>query len=220
MKKILIVEDDNVLREELKRLLITASYEVVVIHQFEHTLEEMKNVEADLILLDINLPVKNGEQILREFRKTSSVPVIMITSFDNESDEVLSMSYGADDYITKPYNPTILLLRIEAIFKRMEQNYSQITYQNVQLIPDKCILLCEETEVYLTKNEMLIFKYLLLHQGVIVSREDLMRYLWDSEEFIDDNTLSVNVSRLRGKLRDVGLDDAIETRKGIGYYLK
>ena len=130
------------------------------------------------------------------------------------------MSYGADDYITKPYNPTILLLRIEAIFKRMEQNYSQITYQNVQLIPDKCILLCEETEVYLTKNEMLIFKYLLLHQGVIVSREDLMRYLWDSEEFIDDNTLSVNVSRLRGKLRDVGLDDAIETRKGIGYYLK
>lgn len=220
MKKILIVEDDNVLREELKRLLITASYEVVVIHQFEHTLEEMKNVEADLILLDINLPVKNGEQILREFRKTSSVPVIMITSFDNESDEVLSMSYGADDYITKPYNPTILLLRIEAIFKRMEQNYSQITYQNVQLIPDKCILLCEGSEVYLTKNEMLIFKYLLLHQGVIVSREDLMRYLWDSEEFIDDNTLSVNVSRLRGKLRDVGLDDAIETRKGIGYYLK
>jgi len=220
MKKILIVEDDNVLREELKRLLITASYEVVVIHQFEHTLEEMKNVEADLILLDINLPVKNGEQILREFRKTSSVPVIMITSFDNESDEVLSMSYGADDYITKPYNPTILLLRIEAIFKRMEQNFSHITYENIKLIPDRCMLKKEDEEFYLTKNEMLIFKYLLLHQGVIVSREDLMRYLWDSEEFIDDNTLSVNVSRLRGKLRDVGLDDAIETRKGIGYYLK
>ena len=220
MKKILIVEDDNVLREELKRLLITASYEVVVIHQFEHTLEEMKNVEADLILLDINLPVKNGEQILREFRKTSSVPVIMISSFDNESDEVLSMSYGADDYITKPYNPTILLLRIEAIFKRMEQNFSHITYENIKLIPDRCMLKKEDEEFYLTKNEMLIFKYLLLHQGVIVSREDLMRYLWDSEEFIDDNTLSVNVSRLRGKLRDVGLDDAIETRKGIGYYLK
>lgn len=220
MKKILIVEDDNVLREELKRLLITASYEVVVIHQFEHTLEEMKNVEADLILLDINLPVKNGEQILREFRKTSSVPVIMITSFDNESDEVLSMSYGADDYITKPYNPTILLLRIEAIFKRMEQNFSHITYENIKLIPDRCMLKKEDEEFYLTKNEMLIFKYLILHRGVIVSREDLMRYLWDSEEFIDDNTLSVNVSRLRGKLRDVGLDDAIETRKGIGYYLK
>lgn len=220
MKKILIVEDDNVLREELKRLLITASYEVVVIHQFEHTLEEMKNVEADLILLDINLPVKNGEQILREFRKTSSVPVIMITSFDNESDEVLSMSYGADDYITKPYNPTILLLRIEAIFKRMEQNFSHITYENIKLIPDRCMLKKEDEEFYLTKNEMLIFKYLLLHQGVIVSREDLMRYLWDSEEFIDDNTLSVNISRLRSKLVDVSLENVIVTKKGIGYLLK
>lgn len=146
--------------------------------------------------------------------------MIMITSFDNESDEVLSMSYGADDYITKPYNPTILLLRIEAIFKRMEQNFSHITYENIKLIPDRCMLKKEDEEFYLTKNEMLIFKYLILHRGVIVSREDLMRYLWDSEEFIDDNTLSVNVSRLRGKLRDVGLDDAIETRKGIGYYLK
>lgn len=220
MKKILIIEDDKVLREELKRLLLTSSYEVITMDHFETSLEEMKKAEVDLILLDINLPVKNGEQILREFRKTSSVPVIMLTSFDNESDEVLSMSYGADDYITKPYNPTILLLRIEAIFKRMEQNFSHITYENVKLIPDRCMIKKGEEEFYLTKNEMLIFKYLLLHRGNIVSREDLMRYLWDSEEFIDDNTLSVNVSRLRNKLRDVGLEDVIETRKGIGYFLR
>ena len=220
MKKILIVEDDLVLREELAKFLRSSSYDVVVLENLSSPVEEMLKIGADLILLDIHLPYQNGEQILREYRKVSNVPVIMLTSLDSESDEVLSLSYGADDYITKPYNPTILLLHIEAIFKRMEHNYMNLTYENVHLILDKCLLIHNQKEYYLTKNEMLIFKYLVLHRGIIVSREDLMRYLWDSEEFIDDNTLSVNMSRLRSKLKDVGLCDVIETRKGIGYCLK
>lgn len=218
MKKIMIVEDDVVLLEELSKFLKHSGYEILKFETIEDLFTNLSNI--DMILLDINLPMMNGEQVLKKIRSQSNVPVIMLTSYNSELDEVLSMSYGADDYITKPYHPTILLLRIESIFKRMESNYSTLEYEGVTLVPDKCILMCDKVDYYLTKNEMLIFKYLIQHRGIIVSREDLMRYLWDSEEFIDDNTLSVNMSRLRNKLRDVHLEQVIETRKGLGYLLK
>lgn len=220
MKKILIIEDDLVLREEMAKLLQTSNYETEILEQFSNVVSDILQINPDLVLLDINLQSQNGEQILKNLRKDSNVPVIMVTSSDNVSDEVLSMSYGADDYITKPYNPTLLLLRIEAIFKRVNQAYSVLDYDSVRLIPDRGIMVYDNKDYYLTRNEVLIFKYLIMHRGVIVSREDLMRYLWDSEEFIDDNTLSVNISRLRGKLDEVGLSDVIVTRKGIGYSLK
>lgn len=220
MKKILIIEDDLVLREEMAKLLQTSNYETEILEQFSNVVSDILQINPDLVLLDINLQSQNGEQILKNLRKDSNVPVIMVTSSDNVSDEVLSMSYGADDYITKPYNPTLLLLRIEAIFKRVNQAYSVLNYDSVRLIPDRGIMVYDNKDYYLTRNEVLIFKYLIMHRGVIVSREDLMRYLWDSEEFIDDNTLSVNISRLRGKLDEVGLSDVIVTRKGIGYSLK
>lgn len=220
MKRILVIEDDHVLREELIKLLNSNQYDTFGLTDFSNVLESMLASPYDLILLDINLPLFNGEQILKDYRSVSNTPIIMVTSSMNVSDEVLSMSYGADDYITKPYNPTLLLLRIEAIFKRIDKSYSVFNYETVRLIPDRCVIEKDNECYYLTRNEMLIFKYLIMHRGVIVKREDLMRYLWDSEEFIDDNTLSVNISRLRSKLVDVSLENVIVTKKGIGYLLK
>lgn len=220
MKKILIIEDDLNLQQELKTLLERSNYIGIILNDFENILDNIFKIQPDLILLDISLPHCNGEYLLKDLRKKSDIPVIMVTSFNNEADEVLSMSYGADDYITKPYNPTLLLLRMESIFKRMEREVSSYHYRHIEIIPDRGIMISNGQDFYLTKNEMLILKYLVLHQNIIVSREDIMRYLWDSEEFVDDNTLSVNISRLRGKLNDVGLEDVIETRKGQGYLLK
>nr|MCR5584652.1 response regulator transcription factor [Lachnospiraceae bacterium] len=137
-----------------------------------------------------------------------------------ELDEFLSMSYGADDYITKPYNPTILMLRISAVLKRSKKTGSERMYKNIKVNALKGTLSANENEQMLTKNEMLIFQLLLDHPDEIVSRDELMTVLWDNDEFINDNALSVNISRLRAKLQDLGLPDAIETRKKQGYILK
>lgn len=220
MKRILIVEDDVKLREELKVLLDHHGYEATIQTDMEHILESIVNGAYDLVLLDINLPHTSGVTLLKDLRKTSDVPVIMVTSQNTEVDEVVSMSYGADDYITKPYHPTLLLLHIEALLKRIDHVSSVFSYRNIQVIPEKGVIKTSLMELPLSKNEMQIFCYLLKHQGKIVSREDIMNYLWDTDLFIDDNTLTVNISRLRNRLREVGLEDVIETRKGQGYLLK
>ena len=220
MKRILIVEDDVKLREELKVLLDHHGYEATIQTDMEHILESIVKGAYDLVLLDINLPHTSGVTLLKDLRKTSDVPVIMVTSQNTEVDEVVSMSYGADDYITKPYHPTLLLLHIEALLKRIDHVSSVFSYRNIQVIPEKGVIKTSSLELPLSKNEMQIFCYLLKHQGKIVSREDIMNYLWDTDLFIDDNTLTVNISRLRNRLREVGLEDVIETRKGQGYLLK
>ena len=171
-------------------------------------------------MLDINIPKLNGEILLQKIRKESSVPVIMVTSRNTETDEVLSMSYGADDYITKPYNPTILLLRINAIFKRMENKSDILTYNDLKVDPKKGIIKNDKEELILTKNEMIIFTFLLLNKGNIVTRDDLMTDLWNNNSYINDNALNVNISRLRTKLNEFGYENVIETRKGQGYILK
>ena len=219
MKRILIVEDDSELCCELKLLLENAGYEGVILQNFQRAKEEIISTCPDLILLDIGIPYMNGEMLLRELRKESQIPVIMVTSQNNETDEVLSMSFGADDYITKPYNPTLLLLRIEAVLRRMNHEVNVLKYHDLLLVPERGILMCHDESLILTKNEMLIMKYLIVNQGKIASREEIMMDLWDSEEFVDDNTLTVNMSRLRNKLRSLGYGDAIETRKGLGYIL-
>lgn len=169
MKKILIIEDEDVIRKELKILLKNALYEVVVLDYFDNIVEDVKKIKADLILLDINLPGINGEMILKEIRKESNIPIIMVTSKVGEVDEVLSISYGADDYITKPYNPTILLLRIQNIFKRMENNREDLFYDDIIVNPKKGILKQNNKILELTKNEMIIFTYLLVNRGKIVT---------------------------------------------------
>ena len=220
MKKILIVEDDISISEELKNLLDNAGYNGVILKDFENSFDEIKKENPDLILLDINIPKLNGEILLQKIRKESNVPIIMVTSKNTETDEVLSMSYGADDYITKPYNPTILLLRINAIFKRMENKSDTLTYNDLEINQKKGIIKNEKEEIILTKNEMIIFTFLLANKGNIVTRDELMTDLWNNDSYINDNALNVNISRLRAKLTDFGYEDAIETRKGQGYILR
>ena len=220
MKRIMIIEDETALRDELSVLLKNAGYEPVAVTDYSNVSEQMKSANSDLILLDINLPNVNGETLLQDFRKSNDTPVIMLTSRTTETDEVLSMSYGADDYITKPYNPTILLLRISAVLKRSAKVGAVQIYHDVEVSTVKGSLTRNGSEQILTKNEMIIFQQLLDRQGEIVTRDALMTALWDNDEFVNDNALSVNVSRLRGKLAELGLPEAIETRKKQGYVLK
>lgn len=200
MKKIFIVEDDKSICMELVEILENEGYAASYLTDFEHSKEEILATGADLILMDINIPGINGRNLLKEIRKESDIPVIMVTSRTSEMDEVLSMSYGADDYITKPYNPTILLLRIAAVLKRMEGSQNAASYRGAEVNFSKGTIRLGEKEQVLTKNEMII-------------------YLWDNEEYVNDNALTVNISRLRTKLSELGLPDAIETRKKQGYRL-
>ena len=223
MNKILIVEDDKTISLELKELLDNSGYKAIIVTDFKNVCDRIIEEDADLVLLDINIPYINGEILLKELRTRSDVPVIMVTSRDSEVDEVLCMSYGADDYITKPYNPTILLLRINAIFKRLNQNGNSdvAKYRNMEILPQKGVIRYNngEDEMLLTKNEMTIFMYLLSKKDTIVSRDELMTELWNNQEYLNDNALTVNISRLRARFKDIGYGDVIETRKGQGYIL-
>lgn len=219
MKKILIVEDDKSISLELKELLSNAGYEAEILEDFKNATDYILNNIPDLILLDINIPYLNGEALLQNIRKKSNVPVIMVTSKNTEVDEVISITYGADDYITKPYNPTILLLRINAIFKRVNNDNKIFKYKELEINLQKGIIKKGQEEIILTKNEMIILNSLITHQNTIVSRDELMTDLWNNEEYINDNALTVNISRLRSKLEELGYQDMIETRKGLGYIL-
>lgn len=219
MKKIMIIEDDESIALELKELLKNVGYNPLVLDDFKNALEKIKANNPDLLLLDINIPYLSGEELLQNLRKTSKVPVIMVTSRNSDTDEVISITYGADDYITKPYNPNILLLRINNIFKRINDFNDMINYKDIVVNLSKGCIIKDTKEILLTKNEMIIFNYFLMHQGSIVTRDELMTTLWNNNEYINDNALTVNISRLRNKLKEVGLVDAIQTRKGYGYYL-
>lgn len=219
MKKIFIVEDDKSICMELVEILENEGYAASYLTDFEHSKEEILAARADLILMDINIPGINGRNLLKEIRKESDIPVIMVTSRTSEMDEVLSMSYGADDYITKPYNPTILLLRIAAVLKRMEGSQNAASYRGAEVNFSKGTIRLGEKEQVLTKNEMIIFQRLLSSKDKIVSRDEIMTDLWDNEEYVNDNALTVNISRLLTKLAELGLPDAIETRKKQGYRL-
>lgn len=217
--KILIIEDEIELREELKVLLDENGYEGIILESFENIKQDTLSVNPDLILLDIKIPYTNGQQLLKEIRKESDVPIIMVTSKNTEMDEVLSMSYGADDYITKPYNPVLLLLRIEAILKRVNKSNNNLSYNHVKVNLLKSTLEYEDKELLLSKNEMSIFYFMLMNKGKIVSRDAIMNYLWGNDRFIDDNTLTVNINRLRKKLETIDLKGVIETRREQGYIL-
>lgn len=223
MSKILIVEDDKKLRDELKIFLERHGYEIFLLEKFDNSIEDILGYKADLILLDINLPNVDGEYICREIRKVSNIPIIIVTSRDSELDELLSINNGADQYITKPYNIQILLAKIERLLKRSYSgNISQdkIDCGKFILNSSKSTIEKEEKIVELTKNEFKILNYLVLNKERIVSRNEIMDYLWESENFIDDNTLTVNIKRLRNKLEEIGLNDVIETKRGQGYILK
>lgn len=220
MSKIFVAEDDKAIRDELCELLVNSGYEVCAPDDFTDTAKKVAESAADLVLLDINLPSANGQTVLSELRKTADIPVIMVTSRTGETDEMLSMSLGADDYITKPYNPMILLLRISAVLKRTQAGASKAaSYRGLAVNTARGSIGEGPSEIILTKNEMIIFSRLLSSKGQIVTRDELMTALWDNEEYLNDNALTVNISRLRQKLSEAGIEGALETRKKQGYIL-
>ena len=222
MSKILIVEDDEKLRKELKIFLEKNGYQVTVIEEFQNTIEDILKENADLVLLDINLPYIDGEYICKEVRKMSDVPIIIVTSRESELDELISLNNGADQYVTKPYNIQILLAKISGLLRRtknLESSQNKINCGDFILNISKSIIEKEDTKIELTKNELKILHFLLLNKGKIVSRDEIINYLWDSESFIDDNTLTVNMTRLRTKLEEIGLKNIIQTKRGQGYIL-
>lgn len=222
MKEIIIIEDDKVIREELQEFLKKYSYEVKAPTEFDNIIEYVGDENANLILLDINLPVFDGYYICREIRKTSDVPIIIVTSRDSELDELMSMNLGADDFITKPYNLDILLARITNIFKRTYGNLktnSILSYKDFNLNLSNATVIYMNKSLELTKNEVKILSYLINNKGCIVKRDSLMEYLWKSNYFVDDSTLTVNINRLRKKLEEIGIENPIETRRGLGYIM-
>lgn len=223
MQKILIVEDDIKLRDELEIFLNKNGYEADSLKTFDNSIADILKANPDLVLLDINLPFFDGEYICKEVRKQSSVPIIIITSRDNEIDELISINYGADHYVTKPFNIQILLAKIASLLRRSNMTgeiLDKIDAKDFVLNTSNSTIECGNKVIELTKNEYKILKYLVQNRDKIVSREDIMECLWDSESFIDDNTLTVNITRLRGKLEELDLKELLVTKRGQGYILK
>lgn len=219
--KILIIEDDVTIRNELAYYLSGQGYEVATITEFENVVVQVQQIVPELILLDINLPGHDGHFLCKEIRKVAQMPIIIVTSQNTQLDELMSMNLGADDFISKPYHLQILLARIEAVLKRSYSQLSinKLSYNGLSLDLSNWTIGFEGKEEILSKNEFKILHYLVQNKGKVVSREELMENLWSSEIFIDDNTLSVNMTRLRKKIEQMGMENPIETRRGLGYYM-
>ena len=223
MYKILIVEDDEKLRDELEIFLKNNGYKAESLKSFENTLNDILEIKPDLLLLDINLPGADGEFLCKEIRKKSNMPIIIVTSRDNEIDELLSINNGADHYITKPFNIHILLAKISSLLRRtsmVTENSGIINAEDFVLNINKSTIQKDEKCIELTKNEFRILKYLVQNRDKIVTREDIMECLWESEDFVGDSTLTVNITRVRNKLEELGLKELLETKRGQGYILK
>jgi len=221
--KVVIIEDEPAIRQELTLLLENALYEVTALHEFQETAAKALAADPDLILLDLKLPGESGFDICAKIRAVSDVPIIFLTSQTNASDELNGMLQGGDDYITKPFHPPILLARIAAVLKRTkktaEKEQERLMHKGVELDIARGSLSYQNSQTELTKNEFKILYYLFKHTGKIIPRMELIEYLWDNQVYIDDNTLSVNMTRIRGKLEKIGVSDFIETKRGMGYLL-
>lgn len=222
MQKIMIVEDDEVIALAIQKHLETWNYEVEVVDDFEHVFDLYLQKQPELILLDISLPFYNGYHWCEQIRKVSSVPIIFISSANENMNIVMAISMGADDFITKPFDFHVLTAKIQALLRRtysFSKSMQVLTYKDLVLnILDATISYHHQT-IELTKNELKILQVLFEKSEVFVSRDDLMMALWQSNEFIDDNTLSVNMNRLRKKLDDFHIEYLIQTKKGLGYKL-
>ena len=222
MPKIMIIEDAPAIREELALLLENEGYTPLVVTEFTDVPSQAVRERPDLILLDIGLPGKDGFSLCAALRKAISAPVIFVTSRDAGVDEVRALSLGGDDYITKPYSVPVLLARIKAVLRRSSGELEPadiLEAGGLRLSLRKGAVSANGKTAELARNELQILVCLMSHAGQIVSRADLIDTLWDNQIYIDDNTLSVNMTRLRGKLAEIGLSDAIRTRRGMGYQL-
>lgn len=216
---ILIVEDEAEFRREMTDFLENSLYRVTAPAEFEHIVPQILAIRPDMILLDLNLPGRSGFDICTEIRKSSDIPIIFVTGRADSMDEVTALLKGGDDYITKPFHPSLLLAHISAVLKRTKKGTEELKmeHRGVELdLARGCVRHGEESRE-LTKNELKILSCLFLHRGEIVSRGELIDYLWDNAVFIDDNSLSVHVTRIRGKLEELGMPDFIRTKRGMGY---
>lgn len=218
---IMIVEDDAVIRQELKLLLENALYQATALDDFSDVASSVLAGDPDLVLLDLNLPLESGFDICSKIRAKSEVPIIFVTSRTDSMDELTGILKGGDDYITKPFQAPILLARIGAVLKRTHREAEaepvQFVHREVKLNLARGTVSCRDRQTELSKNELKIMHLLFQRKGEIVSRADMIEYLWDNQVFIDDNTLSVNITRIRGKLEGIGISDFIETKRGMGY---
>lgn len=224
MFKLLIIEDDQTLFQELKDRLSQWSYDVYGIEDFNNVMDTFHEVDPELVIIDIQLPRFDGFHWCRMIRQHSNVPIIFLSSRDHPTDMVMSMQLGADDYIQKPFHFDVLIAKLQAILRRV-YNYSSDSirihrWQGATIDYDKNTVSNDDGTVELSRNEMLILKILLEHKNKIVSRTDIIQELWDDERFISDNTLTVNVNRLRKRLAEIQLGDFIETKVGQGYMAK
>ena len=218
--KILIVEDDLKIREELKILLEREGYQVEVLSSFLNTVEDIRCRDYDLLLLDINLPDKNGFTICKEIKKDKQTPIIFVTSRNTEEDELNSILSGGDDFVTKPYNKYILLEKIGRALKLNDPTrYIELVVHDVILDLHLSKIKYHDQEVELTRNEFRILYYLFLNVGQVLSKEKLIEYLWNDAYYLDETILLVNINRLRKKLEDMGLKDFVKTKRGVGYFI-
>lgn len=221
MYKILIVEDNPTIRTELCSFLNHNGYETCTPDDFEQVVEYVKHCAPHLILLDLNLPIVDGHVICREIRKTSEIPIIIVTSRDSDMDELISLNLGADDFITKPYNLQVLLAHMSRVLMRVYESGNNTTLHIGECVLDisKSTISWKNQTVDLTKNELRIMHCLFQNKNKIVSRNELMQHMWDCDLFVDDNTLTVNINRLRKKLEYLQLNDFIVTKRGLGYII-
>ncbi len=219
--KILIIEDDKVIQSELQTLLLANGYEVCVVSDFSKTIPIIKEEKPNLILLDIKLPQRNGFSLCSEIRCFLDIPIIFVTSCNTDMDELNSIMLGGDAFITKPYNTAILLAKIASLLKKAypQTEIKNLSYNEVMLHLENSKIEFHNMQVDLTKNEFKILHYLFKHAGIICARADIIEYLWDNQLYVDDNTLSVNINRIREKLSSIGLKDFIKTKHRQGYTL-
>ncbi|ADE70884.1 MULTISPECIES: response regulator transcription factor [Priestia] len=219
--KILIVEDDDKIYELVKEKFEQWSFEVAGVEDFQKVMEVFIAESPELVILDVNLPVYDGFYWCQQIRTVSKTPIVFLSSREHPMDIVMAMNVGADDYIQKPFNLDVLVAKVQALLRRTYSYGDTISdvidWNGAVLDLKKGSLHYNDQEIHLTKNEFFILRLLLEERGKIVSREELMRRLWEDEKFVSDNTLSVNITRIRTKLEDIGLNDKIVTKKGQGY---
>lgn len=223
MTKILVIEDDHQIQQELVLLLQRNGFEAQALTSFESVPQQIIAAHPDLVLLDLNLPGIDGQQICREVRQLSNVPIIVVTSRNTDLDELMVLSLGADDFIAKPYNTQILLMHITSVLRRANSDVTtgtKLSHAGVTLDSSSCKVSANQKSVELTKNELRILSLLMQNVGTVVSRQRIQEELWQSDEFVDDNTLTVNISHLRNTLASIGVEDFVMTRRGLGYVIE
>lgn len=219
--KIFLVEDDKVISEEIKRHLNFWNYEIKIAEDFQNIFDDFKNFRPDLVLMDVSLPFYNGYHWCKIIRKNSKVPILFISAADENLNLIMAMDLGADDYLTKPFELELLQIKIRALLRRAYEyiETKNIFYKDIRLNCDSMIISRENKEIELTKNEFKILEILLEKPGKVVNRDEIIDKIWQTDSYIDDNTLTVNVMRLRKKLEDINIFELIKTKKGVGYYV-